>query len=74
MLTIKIVWSAPNFPLYHVYSANHYMVESLRDDNGLATGNIRLLVDGDKYDILLSGRDRGYVMNDQGSTIDVICP
>jgi len=73
-MTIKIVWGQLGFPLYHVYTADQYLVESLRDDNGAATGNMRLLIDSDKHDILLSGKDRAYVMNDRGSTIDVICP
>lgn len=73
-MTIKIIWGSVNFPLYNVYTADQYMVEPFRDDNGLATGTIRLLIDSDKHDINLSGRDRAYVMNDKGSTIDVICP
>jgi len=62
--------------MYHVYQCSDYFVE-ITGFSGSSNGpsgpsNVRLMLDGDKHDIALSGGDEAFIMNDTGKTIDII--
>jgi len=78
-MIIRVNWAVPvttpgeipTLKMYHTYQASEYFVEFNLNPNG-TTDSIRLMLDGDKHDISLSGDDVAYIMNDEGKTIDSI--
>ena len=78
-MIVRVNWNSPNsdgHQMYHTYEASQYLVEYL-GFSGSSNGpsgpcRVRLILDGDKHDIALSGGDTAYIMNNEGKTIDVI--
>ena len=79
-MIIRVNWATPNSnveSMYHVYSANEYFVEYFRPappegSDQLQKCQVRLMIDGEKHDVLLSCGDTAYIMNDSGKTVEVI--
>ena len=70
MLTIKIQWPSDFGVYYTVHTTKHYIVTELQDHTKqLILNNIN---PEDIHDIRLGPGTTVYVMNDAGSTVDII--
>ena len=67
-MVIRVDWVNVGHKLYHVYEASDYFVEP----SDSTESQVRLVLDNGKHDMLLSGGDVAWIMNNDGKTIDTI--
>ena len=78
-MIVKVCWEKTGVGskngLYHTYEVSHYLVEIISWSGAIDTSTprkIRLVLDDNKHNLLLSGGDIAFVMNNTGKTIEVI--